>query len=41
MFQKIKIIEKALKVYLEQIDKAQFKASYKRAVGDKDLLSIA
>jgi len=38
---KNKIIEKALKSYLEQIDKAKYARSFKRAAGDHDLLSIA
>jgi len=38
---KNKIIEKALSVYLEQLDKALYKASYINAIGDEDLLSIA
>lgn len=38
---KNKIIEKALNIYLEQLDKAMFKASYKKAKGDQDLLTIA
>ena len=38
---KNKIIEKALELYLTEIDKAAFAASFRRAKGDKDLLLIA
>ena len=38
---KNKIIEKALDLYLTEIDKAAYAASFKRAKGDKDLLIVA
>lgn len=38
---KNKIIEKALTVYLDQLNKAEYIASYKQMANDADLLSIA
>ncbi|WNB18718.1 ribbon-helix-helix domain-containing protein [Marivirga arenosa] len=38
---KNKIIERALKVYLENIEKAEYAKSYKQASTDTDLLQIA
>lgn len=38
---KNKIIEKALELYLLEIEKAQFAKSYRRAARDKDTLLIA
>lgn len=38
---KNKIIEKALNLYLEQLDKAKFAKSFKRASTDQDLMLIA
>ena len=38
---KNKIIERALSIYLEQLNKAEYIKSYKRATDDKDILSIA
>lgn len=38
---KNKIIENALRIYLEHLEKAEYIQSYKRAATDKDLLTIA
>ena len=38
---KNKIIERALSIYLEQLNRAEYIKSYKRAADDKDVLSIA
>jgi predicted transcriptional regulator len=38
---KNKLIEKALSIYLEQIEKARFVASYKRMADDPDMLAMA
>lgn len=38
---KNKIIEKALRIYLEQINKAEYVHSFKRLEKDKDILMIA
>jgi len=38
---KNKIIEKALKIYLEQLDRAAYLKSYKRMANDSDMLLIA
>jgi hypothetical protein len=38
---KNKIIEKALSIYLDQLNKAEYIASYKRAENDDDIISIA
>jgi len=38
---KNKIIEKALYIYLEQLNKAEYKRSYKKMAADADILSIA
>lgn len=38
---KNKLIEKALRLYLDQLNKAEYVKSYKLAAEDKDLLSIA
>lgn len=38
---KNKIIEKALAVYLEELDKAAYKKSFKRAAKDKDMIAMA
>lgn len=38
---KNKIIEKALEMYLIEIEKAQYSKSYRRAAKDKDTLLIA
>ena len=38
---KNKIIERALEIYLIELDKAAFAASFRKAKGDKDLLMIA
>jgi len=38
---KNKLIEKALRVYLEHLEKAEYIKSYKRAAGDKDTLQMA
>ncbi len=38
---KNKIIERALEIYLTEIDKAAFAASFSKARGDEDLLAIA
>lgn len=38
---KNKILEKALKIYLEQLDKAAYLKSYKQMVNDPDMLAMA
>ena len=38
---KNKIIEKALKIYLEQLDRAAYLKSYKKMANDPDMLLIA
>lgn len=38
---KNKIIENALRIYLEHLEKAEYIQSYKKASSDKDLLTIA
>lgn len=38
---KNKIIERALRVYLDQLNRAEYVKSYQRAAGDKDILAIA
>ncbi len=38
---KNKIIEKALKIYLDQLNRAEYVKSYKRAAVDEDILTIA
>ncbi len=38
---KNKIIEKALEIYLEQLDRAAFLKSYKRMAKDPDMLAMA
>ncbi len=38
---KNKIIERALSIYLEQLNKAEYIKSYKRAADDEDVFSIA
>lgn len=38
---KNRVIEKALRVYLEQLDKAAFARSYKKMSQDVDMLSLA
>lgn len=38
---KNKIIEKAVKVYLEQLDKAAYLRSYKRMDKDEDMIKMA
>ena len=38
---KNKIIELALSIYLDQLNKAEYVKSYKRAAKDDDILSIA
>lgn len=38
---KNKLIEKALRIYLDQITRAEYIRSYKRASADLDLLSMA
>lgn len=38
---KNKLIEKALRIYLDQLNKAEYKRSYKKMAADTDLLSIA
>ena len=38
---KNKIIERALSIYLDQLNKAEYINSYKRAVNDDDIISIA
>ena len=38
---KNKLIEKALRLYLDQITKAEYAQSYRQAQSDEDILSIA
>jgi len=38
---KNKIIEKALSIYLDQLNKAEYRRSYKKMADDSDILSIA
>lgn len=38
---KNKLIEKALRLYLDQLNKAEYRKSYQLAAADADLLSIA
>jgi predicted transcriptional regulator len=38
---KNRLIENALRLYLEYLDKAEYIKSYKQAAMDKDILSIA
>lgn len=38
---KNKLIEKALAIYLDQLNRAEYVKSYKKAVNDKDLMNIA
>jgi predicted transcriptional regulator len=38
---KNKIIEKALKIYLDQLARAEYVKSYKQAAGDEDIIAIA
>ena len=38
---KNKIIERALRIYLEQLNKAEYVQSFKRMKNDKDILMIA
>jgi hypothetical protein len=38
---KNKLIEKALRLYLEHLEKAEYVKSYKRAAEDKDVMLIA
>ena len=38
---KNKLIENALRLYLEHLDKAEYIQSYQKAASDKDLLTIA
>lgn len=38
---KNKLIENALKIYLEQLDRAAYKKSYQRMVKDEDMLAMA
>lgn len=38
---KNKIIERALSIYLDQLNKAEYIQSYKQAKNDDDILSIA
>ncbi len=38
---KNKIIEKAVEIYLEQLDKAAYRRSFKRASKDKDMMAMA
>lgn len=38
---KNKIIEKALSIYLDQINKAEYIKSYMAAANDKDIMNIA
>ena len=38
---KNKLIEKALKLYLEHLDRAEYIKSYKAAARDQDVLTIA
>ncbi len=36
-----RFIERALRIYLEQLDKAEFRASYQRMAQDPDTLQVA
>ncbi len=38
---KNKLIEKALSIYLEQLDRAAYIQSYKRAANDPDMITMA
>lgn len=38
---KNKLIEKALRIYLEQLNRAEYVRSYRQLSEDKDILSIA
>lgn len=38
---KNKIIEKAVEVYLEELEKAAYRKSFQRAAKDKDMLAMA
>lgn len=38
---KNKLIEKALNIYLDQLNRAEYVKSYKKAGADKDIMSIA
>jgi hypothetical protein len=38
---KNKLIEKALRVYLDELTRAEYRKSYKRAAQDEDMLLIA
>ncbi len=38
---KNKLIEKALRIYLEQLDKAEYAKSYKQASDDLDIMIVA
>jgi metal-responsive CopG/Arc/MetJ family transcriptional regulator len=38
---KNRLIEKALRLYLDHLNKAEYAQSYRQAQGDKDILSIA
>jgi len=38
---KNKLIEKALRIYLDQLNRAEYLRSYKKMAADTDLLSIA
>ncbi len=38
---KNKIIEKALRIYLDQLNRAEYVKSYKKASKDEDILTIA
>ena len=38
---KNKLIEKALEIYLDQLNKAEYIKSYKNAVNDEDILMMA
>lgn len=38
---KNKLIEKALRIYLDQLNRAEYVKSYKQAAEDEDILTIA
>lgn len=38
---KNRLIEKALRIYLEHLERAEYAKSYKRASADNDVISIA
>jgi predicted transcriptional regulator len=38
---KNKIIEKALRIYLDQLNRAEYVKSYKRAAADTDIITMA